>query len=69
MLRKSKRIIEIGGYKTPITEFVHGKNTYVEVIDPKISSKNKKAVYKISDLFIINAISQIGIIKKRNLLT
>ena len=43
LLRKSKRIIEIGGYKTPITEFVHGKNTYVEVIDPKISSKKPKS--------------------------
>ena len=42
LLRDCDTIIEIGGYKTPISDFVKDKN--VIVIDPKIEAKNEGKV-------------------------
>lgn len=46
LLRGSPMIIEIGGYKTPISDFI--LDTKVIVIDPKIIPKKEKKVLHVS---------------------
>ncbi|MFZ0566286.1 MAG: hypothetical protein WAM28_08900 [Chlamydiales bacterium] len=43
LLRDSDTIVEIGGYKTPISDFVTDKT--VIVIDPKMKAKNNSQVF------------------------